>query len=60
VLLAPALWLALALAAHSIATFGSVFELVAALALAAASAVAWWWLERRRAAVFAAVGGSRG
>lgn len=60
VLLAPALWLALALAAYSIATFGSVVELVAAFALAAASAAAWWWLERRRAAVFAAVGGSRG
>jgi bis(5'-nucleosidyl)-tetraphosphatase len=60
VLLAPALWLALALAAHSIATAGSVLALVAAFALSAASAVAWWWLERRRAAVFAAVGGSRG
>ncbi len=58
VLLAPALWLALA--AHSIATSGNVAGLVAALALSAASALAWWWLERRRAAVFAAVGGSRG
>jgi bis(5'-nucleosidyl)-tetraphosphatase len=59
VLLAPALWLALALAAHSIATAGNVLWLLAALALAVASAVAWWWLERRRAAVYAAVGGSR-
>jgi bis(5'-nucleosidyl)-tetraphosphatase len=60
VLLAPALWLALALAAHSIATFGSAFELAAAFTVAAASAAACWWLERRRAAVYAAVGGSRG
>lgn len=60
VLLAPALWLALALAARSIAASGNVAGLVAALALSAASAAAWWRLERRRAAVFAAVGGSRG
>lgn len=59
VLLVPALWLALALAGHSIATTGNVIALGAAFALAAASAAAWWWLERRRAAIFAAVGGSR-
>jgi len=57
---APALWLALFLAAHSIATAASAFALVTAFALSASSAVAWWSLERRRAGVLAAVGGSRG
>jgi 8-oxo-dGTP pyrophosphatase MutT (NUDIX family) len=56
---APALWLALALAAHSIATADSVLGLMAAFALSASSAVAWWRLEHRRAGVLAAVGGSR-
>ncbi len=59
VLRAPALWLALALAAHSIATAVSVLGLMTAFALSALSAVAWWWLERRRAGVLAAVGRSR-
>jgi hypothetical protein len=59
VLRAPALWLALLLAADSIATAGSALALVAAFALSASSAVAWWSLERRRAGVLAAVGGSR-
>ncbi len=57
---APALWLALVLAAHSIVTAGSALGLVAAFALSALSAAAWWKLERRRAGVLAAVGGSRG
>lgn len=59
VLRAPALWLALALAAHSIATAVSALWLMATFALSASSAVAWWRLERRRAGVLAAVGGSR-
>ena len=58
VLLAPALWLAIALAAHAIATSASILGLMAVFALSAASAVAWWRLERRRAGVLAAVGGS--
>jgi 8-oxo-dGTP pyrophosphatase MutT (NUDIX family) len=57
---APALWLYLVLAAHSIATAGGILALTVALALSATCAVAWWWLERRRAGVLAAVGGSRG
>lgn len=59
VLRAPALWLALVLAAHSIATAGSTPGLVAAFVLSALSAVAWWRLERHRAGVLAAVGRSR-
>ena len=59
VLRAPALWLALALAAHSIATAVSALGLMAAFTLSALSAVVWWRLERRRAGVLAAVGGSR-
>jgi len=55
----PALWLALALAIHSIATARSVLALLAAFALSALSALAWWKLERRRAGVLAAVGLSR-
>ena len=56
---APALWLALSLAAQSIATAGSVLALVTWFALSAASAVTWWRLERRRASVLAAIGDSR-
>jgi len=56
---APALWLILLLAAHSVATASSGPALVAAFALSAASALAWWRLERRRASVLTAVGGSR-
>ncbi len=59
VLRAPALWLALVLAAHSILTAGSALALVAVFALCALSAAAWWKLERRRAGILAAVGGSR-
>jgi hypothetical protein len=59
VIRAPALWFALVLAAHSIATAGSALGLMAAFALSALSAAAWWKLERRRAGVLAAVGGSR-
>ena len=58
VLRAPAPWLALLLAAHSIATAGSALALVAAFALSASSALAWWKLERHRAGVLAAVSGS--
>ena len=57
---APALGLAVLLAAHSVATAGSALALVAAFALSALSAAAWWKLERRRASVLAAVGGSGG
>ena len=56
----PAPWLALALAAHSIATAGNALGLMVAFVLSAASARAWWRLERRRAGVLAAVGGSCG
>ncbi|HEV3007673.1 MAG TPA: NUDIX domain-containing protein, partial [Burkholderiales bacterium] len=56
---ASALWLAVLLAAHSIATAGNTIALVTAFALSAVSAAAWWRLERRRASVLAAVGGSR-
>jgi len=59
VIRAPALWLALVLAVHSIATAGSVLGPLAAFALSALSAAAWWKLERRRAGVLAAIGGSR-
>jgi hypothetical protein len=59
VLFAPALWLALFLAAHSIATASSALALVAAFALSVSSAVLWWRLERRRASVLATLGGSR-
>jgi ADP-ribose pyrophosphatase YjhB (NUDIX family) len=59
VLRAPALWLALLLAGHSVVTAGSILALVTAFALSASSAAAWWRLERRRASVLAAVGGSR-
>jgi bis(5'-nucleosidyl)-tetraphosphatase len=52
---APALWLALLLAAHSIAAAGSVFALAAAFTLAVVSSLAWWRLERRRASALAAV-----
>ena len=58
VIRAPAVWFALVLAAHSIATAGSALGLMAAFALSALSAAAWWKLERRRAGVLAAVGGS--
>ena len=60
VIRAPALWLALVLAAYSIVTASSALALVAAFALSALSAAAWWKLEHRRAGVLAAVGGSRG
>jgi len=59
VLCLPAPWLALLLAAHSIATAGSALGLVVAFALSASCALVWLRLERRRAAVLAAVGGSR-
>ena len=52
--LAP--WLALLLAAHSIATAGNAVALVTAFVLSALSALAWWRLERRRASVLAAIG----
>ena len=59
VLRVPALWLALALAAYSIATAGSALGLIVAFALSASSALVWWRLELRRAGLLAAVGGSR-
>jgi bis(5'-nucleosidyl)-tetraphosphatase len=59
VLRAPALWLTLVLAAHSIATADSAVGVMAAFALSALSAVVWWKLERHRAGILAAVGGSR-
>src|SRR5437867_3553871 len=59
VLCLPAPWLALLLAAHSIATAGSALGLVVAFALSASCALVWLRLERRRAGVLAAVGGSR-
>ena len=59
VLCLPAPWLALLLAAHSIATAGSALGLVVAFALSASCALVWLRLERRRAGLLAAVGGSR-
>jgi bis(5'-nucleosidyl)-tetraphosphatase len=59
-LCSPASWLALLLAAHSIATAASALALIAAFAASALSAAAWWRLERRRASLLAAVGASRG
>ncbi len=59
VLCLPAPWLALLLAAHSIATAGSALGLVVAFALSASCALVWSRLERRRAGLLAAVGGSR-
>ena len=56
---APALWLALGLAVHSIATAGSAVGVMAAFALSAMSAVVWWKLKRHHAGILAAVGGSR-
>ncbi len=58
VLCLPAPWLALLLAAHSIATAGSALGLVVAFALSASCALVWLRLERRRAGLLAAVGGS--
>jgi hypothetical protein len=55
----PAPWLAVLLAAHSIATGGSAMALTAAFAISVLSAAAWWRLERRRASLLAAVGASR-
>ena len=56
---APALWLALLLAAYSIATAASPLVLAGAFALSASSALVWWKLERRRAGILAAVGEGR-
>jgi len=56
---APALWVVLGLAVHSIATAGSAVGVMAAFALSAVSAIAWWRLKRHHAGIIAAVGGSR-